>query len=181
MMLPNEPVDSRALKYAMVWHSGTNRKYTGEPYICHPIRVSAIVSVYTEDPEVRAAAYLHDVLEDCDVTEHDVGGQFGDRVRSMVVALSNMYKGSRAERHRLYNEQLAASPAEVQTIKLADTLDNVDRIAVFDSRVAATQIAEKIECLGVALTKGHSDLWCRVLRRILGQQKIVAENSKRVR
>ena len=42
-------------------HAGALRKGSKLPYIVHPREVAMIVAMMTEDPEVIAAAYLHDV------------------------------------------------------------------------------------------------------------------------
>jgi len=57
---------SKALEVATKAHSGQTR-WNGEPYIVHPIRVAASVS-----KDCRVAAYLHDVIEDTDLTLDDL-------------------------------------------------------------------------------------------------------------
>ena len=47
------------------------------PYIYHPMEVALLVSRMTQDAEVIAAAYLHDVLEDTPVTAEELGQIFG--------------------------------------------------------------------------------------------------------
>ena len=54
----------RASEFASKAHNGQVRKYTGEPYFGHPVEVMEIVSEVIDDPEVHAAALLHDVVED---------------------------------------------------------------------------------------------------------------------
>ena len=58
----------KALEFASNAHNGQTRKYTGEPYIVHPIEVMELVREVIDDPEVLAAALLHDVVEDCPVS-----------------------------------------------------------------------------------------------------------------
>jgi len=54
----------KAAEFAAKAHEGTVRKGSCLPYIVHPREVAMLVSVMTDDPEVIAAAYLHDVIED---------------------------------------------------------------------------------------------------------------------
>lgn len=54
----------RALAFARVAHGEQKRKYTGNPYIEHPIRVAQLVREAGGTEEMIAAAYLHDVVED---------------------------------------------------------------------------------------------------------------------
>ena len=57
-----------ALMVAVKAHGEQRRKYTGEPYVLHPVGVSKIVETVSHTPEMIAAALLHDVVEDTDVT-----------------------------------------------------------------------------------------------------------------
>ena len=57
----------KAAEFAAHVHAGALRKGSKLPYIVHPREVAMIVAMMTEDPEVIAAAYLHDVIEDAGV------------------------------------------------------------------------------------------------------------------
>ena len=78
----------RAAAFAAKAHEGMMRKGSRIPYIYHPMEVALIVAQMTDDPEVIAAAYLHDVLEDTSVTPEKIQGEFGARVLSLVQAES---------------------------------------------------------------------------------------------
>ena len=58
----------KAAEFAAKAHEGAVRKGSRIPYIYHPMEAAVIVAQMTEDEEVIAAAYLHDVLEDTAVT-----------------------------------------------------------------------------------------------------------------
>lgn len=77
-------VFERAIIFATKAHAGEKRKGTGSPYIVHPIEAAAIASTMTSDPEVLAAAVLHDVLEDTDTTPEELGELFGERILRLV-------------------------------------------------------------------------------------------------
>ena len=57
-----------AVNFAERAHRGAVRKGSRIPYITHPLEAAVIAASITDDPEVIAAAVLHDVLEDTDVT-----------------------------------------------------------------------------------------------------------------
>ena len=57
----------KAYQFAKKSHEGQKRKYSGEPYINHPVEVMQIVSTVPHTEEMLAAALLHDVVEDCGV------------------------------------------------------------------------------------------------------------------
>ena len=69
-----------AAAFAAQAHHGTFRKGTQIPYITHPMEAAVIVSGFTDDPEMIAAALLHDVVEDTGVTEEEIRERFGSRV-----------------------------------------------------------------------------------------------------
>jgi len=78
----------RAIIFATNAHSGAFRKGTNLPYIVHPLETLAVVSSMTDDPEILAAAVLHDVLEDTAATKEQLREKFGARVTNLVSAES---------------------------------------------------------------------------------------------
>ena len=58
-------------EFARYAHRGQKRKYSDQDYITHPIEVASRVQDRFYDMNMVAAALLHDVLEDTDVT-HDL-------------------------------------------------------------------------------------------------------------
>jgi len=77
-------VFERAVIFATQAHRGMRRKLGGIPYIAHPLECASIVATVTTDEEVMAAAVLHDVLEDTEVSADVLREEFGDRVTELV-------------------------------------------------------------------------------------------------
>ena len=77
---------SDAMIFAACAHDGMLRKGTNVPYIVHPAEVAAIASTLTDDPEILAAAVLHDVIEDCGVSWQELAQRFGARVAELVLS-----------------------------------------------------------------------------------------------
>jgi (p)ppGpp synthase/HD superfamily hydrolase len=123
----------KAKRFAEQAHAGQVRKYSGEPYFVHPARVAARVASYTGNPVVRAAAYLHDVLEDCEVSLAQLHKEFGGAVVALVVELTNPSKKfpslKRAARKDMDRAYLGGVSAEAQLIKIIDRLDNISEIS----------------------------------------------------
>lgn len=127
----------KAAQFAARAHAGQFRRVTGRPYIEHPARVAALVAIRQDhssewDHEVCvAAAFLHDVVEDCGVTYEQLDEEFGSRaVTAIVRALTKppLSAGKRAERQAMFLTQLKCAGRDVQTIKLIDRLDNLREI-----------------------------------------------------
>ena len=74
----------RAIRFAVDAHAGQTRK-DGAPFILHPLEDAAIVSTLTDDPEILAAAVLHDTVEDTAVTPDQILKEFGPRVYDLVM------------------------------------------------------------------------------------------------
>ena len=127
----------RALKFATIAHADQKRKYTGKPYIVHPIEVMQIVSTVEHDEAMLAAALLHDVVEDTDIDLDTIRDVFGDDVASLVDDLTDVSKpedGNRKVRKALDREHSAQASARAQTIKLADLISNSSDILENDPK-----------------------------------------------
>ena len=144
----------RARQFATAAHRGVGqlRKYTGQPYEEHLRRVAALVQGFTDDREMIAAAWLHDVVEDTPATIEDVEREFGAGVRELVDALTDVSRpddGNRAVRKARDREHLAAASPRAQTVKLADLIDNCDDICRHNSGFGRIFLEEMGELLGV--------------------------------
>ena len=75
---------SEAIVFAVKAHDGMRRKKSDLPYILHPMEAATIVGTMTDDQNLIAAAALHDVVEDADITIEEIEDKFGRRVRELV-------------------------------------------------------------------------------------------------
>lgn len=141
-----------ALVFAYNAHKGQFRKYTGEPYICHPIAVAAILERRGFEDDMLAAAILHDVVEDTPVTIEEIYYRFGNEVAELVAAVTDISKpedGNRAARKEIDRNHIAAGNSRSKAIKLADLIDNTKSIAGHDKGFAKIYLKEKILLLEV--------------------------------
>jgi (p)ppGpp synthase/HD superfamily hydrolase len=161
----------KAQVYAMAAHAavGQRRKYTNEPYIVHPAEVAKIVAgVPGSTPDMVAAAWLHDVVEDTDCTYTDVHMAFGADIAALVGWLTDVSKpedGNRAVRKARDRAHTAEAPAEAQTIKLADLISNSRSIMQHDPAFARTYLEEKRMLLAV-MTRGDAGLHAEASRYV---------------
>ncbi|HEY9907565.1 MAG TPA: HD domain-containing protein, partial [Thermosynechococcaceae cyanobacterium] len=73
----------RAFNFAYQLHAGQYRA-SGEPYIMHPVAVAGLLRDLGGGSAMIAAGFLHDVVEDTDITPEELEQQFGPEVRSLV-------------------------------------------------------------------------------------------------
>ena len=137
---------AKAVVFATDAHHGQTRKYTGEPYIHHPIAVAKIVADFGGDINQIIAAYLHDTVEDVQrVTSAIIHASFGDDVGMLVDGLTKdeYPKGtSRVDKKRLEAKRLSGCDGRVQTVKCADIIHNSGSIIQHDVKFAAVYLEE---------------------------------------
>jgi len=146
----------RAELFAAAAHMavGQVRKYTGEPYYVHPRDVAYIVEHAGGDDNMIAAAHLHDVVEDTDITLQQIQDFFGADIADLVGWLTDVSKptdGNRAERKAIDRAHTAQASVRAKTIKLADLISNTRSIVEHDEKFARVYLEEKRLLLTEAL------------------------------
>ncbi|MDB4896515.1 MAG: pyrophosphokinae, partial [Firmicutes bacterium] len=124
-----------AYAFADEAHDGQLRK-SGDPYITHPVAVAELVADMELDVASIAAALLHDVIEDCGVSEQQLAAKFGPEVTSLVEGVTKLEKLSFSSKDEAQVENLRkmflamAKDIRVILIKLADRLHNMRTLKV---------------------------------------------------
>jgi len=161
---------NKALQFASSAHSGQVRKYSGEPYINHPIAVAKIVGSIPHDTNMIAAALLHDVVEDCGVSLRQIEQQFGTDIATLVENLTDVSKpedGNRSVRKAIDRAHLANASSRAASIKLADTIHNSEDIIKNDPKFAKVYMVEKKLLLNV-ISHGDQSLYRRASNCVNG-------------
>lgn len=137
--MANKPLDTqlvdRAILFAVKAHSGTERRGKGFPYVIHPMEAMSIVATITPDPELLAAAALHDTVEDTDITLDVLRAEFGERVAKLVADESDVFTEGKSEeetwhqRKKAAIDRLARAPHDAKIVALGDKLSNMRAIA----------------------------------------------------
>ena len=114
---------------------GQVRKVTGLPYIVHPHRVALMVEEAGGTPEQIAAAWAHDVLEDCPEFCAEAVEVLPPVVLALVRELTKAETspGKRVEGAAFLAGLRAMSPA-AKLVKLCDRLDNLRGVIASDDR-----------------------------------------------
>ena len=152
-----------ALCFANTAHQGQIRKYTGEPYIVHPMEVAQIVRSVTTNPHMIAAALLHDVVEDTNITNDVIRAFFGHHVAMLVEMLTDVSKpedGNRKTRKELDRRHTSLATPQAKTIKLADLISNIPSIVEHDKNFSKVYMREKKALLEV-LVEGDPKLYAK--------------------
>lgn len=124
MMKINEVtnIGLEAKAQALATQAHREQKYGDKPYVAHLADVVRRVKQITDDPEVIAAAWLHDTIEDTPVTYSYIELQFGKNVADMVWAVTGVGQ-NRAEKMANAIEKIARTPGS-ELVKSADRLSN---------------------------------------------------------
>lgn len=120
----------RAFNFAYQLHEGQYRK-SGEPYIAHPVAVAELLRDLGGDSAMIAAGFLHDVVEDTDITVEQIEAKFGTQVSQLVEGVTKLSKfnfSSKTERQaENFRRMFLAMAKDIRVIvvKLADRLHNM--------------------------------------------------------
>ena len=124
---------NRAFQYAYDGHNGQNRK-SGEPYITHPLHVALYLCELNFDKETIAAALLHDLIEDTDITYEDLKKEFGEEVADIVDGVTKLdkikYSSNEEAKADAIRKMVIAMSKDIRVLilKLADRLHNIQTI-----------------------------------------------------
>ncbi len=137
----------KAKEFATTAHKRINhlRKYNNQSYTVHLSSVANIVASVSDDEEMIAAAWLHDVVEDTPATLYDVEKEFGTGVAELVENLTDISMpsdGNRRIRKRIDRQHVARASLRAKTIKLADLIDNALDICKHDTEFAVQYLQE---------------------------------------
>ncbi len=157
----------RAYLRAKSCHEGQFRS-SGEPYVCHPIEVAKLVYEFGLDTDSMAAAFLHDTIEDTDLTFEAVKKEFGLDCANIVDGVTKLGQIQYTTKEEAQVEYLRkmflamAKDIRVILIKLADRLHNVRTLG---ARPREKQLKTAHETLEIYAPLAHR----------LGMQKVKQE------
>ena len=129
----------------------TQKRSSGEPYITHPLAVAGILAETKLDAPTIAAALLHDVAEDTQVTLDDIRAQFGSEIASLVDAVTKLSKRESITKeftaNGTSNSNDKRQPSETfnyRTDRDAESLRKMMLGLVKDVRVVLIKLADRL-------------------------------------
>lgn len=94
------------------------------PYMYHVESVVAKAKENTTDEAIISACYLHDTIEDGDISFNKIKELFGEEVSEIVYCVTNELGRNRQERHDKTYPKIKGNP-KAQAVKLCDRVANV--------------------------------------------------------
>lgn len=143
----------KAIHFATDAHANTERRGKGFPYIVHPLEAVSIATVLTSDQRILAAAALHDIVEDTEITIDDIKNEFGVEVALLVKAETDIKIDDQPEesswrlRKSIAIKRIAASDYNAKIVALADKLSNMRAIAR-DYRIMGDELWDRFHAPG---------------------------------
>lgn len=119
----------RAYEFAKAAHEGQKR-YSGEPYIIHPVEAARILLSLNPDLATVQACLLHDVTEDTDVPLSKIEQEFGSEVASLVEGMEKLAivkMPNQSQKEEQWKKMFLAMAEDIRIvfIKLSDRLHNM--------------------------------------------------------
>lgn len=173
-----EELYSKAVDWAMEAHK--DQKYGPDPYSHHLKDVQAVLFRFGFSPDkddqskrLTIAAWLHDIIEDTQVTYDDVKREMGQEIADLVYAVTNEPGANRAERHAKTYPKIKAHP-EAIILKLADRIANTEQSVrtFFTSDLMSMYLKEWQKFRAQLKVPGVADEMWNYLDKIMGTPKL---------
>tara|TARA_Y100000768_G_C23991337_1_gene693692 strand:- start:14438 stop:16633 length:2196 start_codon:yes stop_codon:yes gene_type:complete len=129
---PDANTDNLVKAFEFAHHHHINQKRSsGEPYIIHPMNVAATLIKLKMDLPSICGGLLHDVVEDCDVSEEEIRETFGDDIANIVIGCTKIskikFKTKEESQAENFRKMVVAMAKDIRVIivKLADRMHNM--------------------------------------------------------
>lgn len=119
-----------AYSFAKKYHQDQYR-FSGDEFIQHPLEVAMTLADLELDTITIAAALLHDVVEDTELTIDDIRAHFGDEIAGIIDGVTKLerlnFESREAAQAETFRKLFVAMAEDIRVIliKLADRLHNM--------------------------------------------------------
>ena len=120
----------KAYYFAKEAHANQKRA-SGEEYFTHPCAVASILVDLGLDSATICASFLHDVIEDTQVSSGDIQKEFGEEVLNLVLGVTKLdkieFKSTEEKQAENFKKIFVSMAKDIRVIiiKLADRLHNM--------------------------------------------------------
>lgn len=172
---------ARALDLAARCHGDQRDPGNGFPYVVHLTKVAAEV-MRVASPELNmdlavTCAVLHDIVEDAGVTVAQLEAEFGAEVAAGVAALTKDERLPKEARMADSLRRLQAQPREVQLVKLADRVTNLEYPPRYWTAAKRQAYLEEAGRIHEALGAAHPGLAARLIERMRRYEAWIGEGA----
>ncbi len=149
---------SKALSLALKCHHGQTNKHDNEPYLLHVHRVSIrtlntkIFWEKEEEQKYEAVAWLHDIIEDTEMTIAELRNHFPDEIVQAVIAITKV----QGESNEDYYHRVKMNPIAL-SVKIADLHDNFGRNYLIEDEAKRLRMAHKYS-LGISILTSKEEI-----------------------
>lgn len=167
----------KAAEFAKRKHVLQTRKFSGLPYIVHPQAVAFFLQTHGyRHIDLICAAWLHDTIEDCNVTYQELVREFNVYVADLVVEVSHPnIIGDRRTRWAAYLKHYSQASFDGQRLKMADRICNLtdywydfDLLSQSDKEyLLKVYLVESSELAQVLRDKEADEELCSMLENII--------------
>ena len=141
--------------------------YGDKPYSYHLDMVyHTLLTHQVTDADILAASYLHDLLEDTDVSKKEIELLFGSKVSNLVYALTGFGK-TRVERNKHSSDKILLFGDDAVTLKLADRISNVENCKANNKKLYSMYLKENTAFSNKLKGLGNIALW-KTLNSLFG-------------
>lgn len=155
------------------YHHRHQKRSSGEPYIIHPLNVAVTLIKLNMDMESIIAGLLHDVIEDCDVSEQEIREKFGEGVAGIVIGCTKIskikFKTKEESQAENFRKMVVAMAKDIRVIivKLADRMHNMLTLQYVSKEKQVKKAQETLDIyvplasrLGINSVKGELEDLC---------------------
>lgn len=131
-------VVDEAMKLALTAHFGHSNSHDGEPYVLHLNRVWILIRDFGYDDDLQAAAWLHDSVEDTDLTLSEIERHTNSRVARIVDVVTKR----KGESNEEYYRRVKRDP-DGTILKRADLHENFRRNHMIEDEATRARMGKK--------------------------------------
>lgn len=152
-------IENLAEQYARKYHEGQFRKKSMLSYVAHPRNVVRYLKLLgINDQDVLAIAWLHDTMEDTNLSYDSICDIFGKKVADGVYILT------RNVGEEEYKQRLNESPVDIQRVKICDLADNVRTLECLSQKGIEKKI-EDAKTFYIPLAQGLCTKLAKIIER----------------